>query len=61
MVQFFGLYGVLLSTVISIIFIGMPWLFYNLFTVLFKRNAAKYVIRVVYYTGYYYCDIYNYI
>ena len=50
MVQFFGLYGVLLSTVISIIFIGMPWLFYNLFTVLFKRNAAKYVIRVVYYT-----------
>ena len=50
MVQFFGWYGVLLSTVISIIFIGMPWLFYNLFTVLFKRNAAKYVIRVVYYT-----------
>lgn len=50
MVQFFGLYGVLLSTVISIIFIGMPWLFYNLFTVLFKRNAVKYVIRVVYYT-----------
>ena len=50
MVQFFGLYGVLLSTVISIIFIGMPWLFYNLFTVLFKRNAAKYVMRVVYYT-----------
>lgn len=50
MVQLFGLYGVLLSTVISIIFIGMPWLFYNLFTVLFKRNAAKYVIRVVYYT-----------
>lgn len=50
MVQFWGLYGVLLSTVISIIFIGMPWLFYNLFTVLFKRNAAKYVIRVVYYT-----------
>ena len=28
----------------------MPWLFYNLFTVLFKRNAFKYVIRIVYYT-----------
>jgi O-antigen/teichoic acid export membrane protein len=50
MVQFWGLYGVLLSTVISIILIGMPWLFYNLFTVLFKRNAFKYVIRIVYYT-----------
>lgn len=36
MVQFWGIYGVLLSTVISTLIVGMPWLFYNLFHTLFK-------------------------
>ena len=31
MVQFWGIYGVLLSTVLSMMFVGMPWLFHNLF------------------------------
>lgn len=38
MVQFWGIYGVLLSTVISMVFIGMPWLIHNLFTTIFDKN-----------------------
>lgn len=38
MVQFWGIYGVLLSTVLSMLFVGMPWLLHNLFTVLFNRS-----------------------
>ena len=50
MVQFWGLYGVLLSTVLSIFFVGMPWLYSNLFTVLFKFNPTKYILQTVLYT-----------
>lgn len=39
LVQFWGIYGVLISTVIAIVFVGMPWLFINLFTVIFERKA----------------------
>lgn len=42
MVQFWGIYGVILSTVLSMVFIGMPWLFYNLFSTLFER---KYLVQ----------------
>lgn len=38
LVNFWGIYGVLLSTVITALFIGMPWLLHNLFTVLFERK-----------------------
>ncbi len=38
LVQWIGIYGVVLSTVISMLFIGMPWLLHNLFTVLFEKN-----------------------
>ena len=55
MVQFWGIYGVLLSTVLSMMFVGMPWLFHNLFTILFDRsqlrpylgNLFKYTITAV--------------
>lgn len=40
-VQFLGIYGVLLSTVLSMLFIGMPWLLHNLFTVLFDRKQLQ--------------------
>mgnify|MGYP001622919297 CR=1 FL=1 len=44
MVQFWGIYGVLLSTVLSMLFVGMPWLLYNLFTVLFdKKDFPEYL------------------
>lgn len=41
MVQFWGIYGVLLSTVLSMMFVGMPWLFHNLFTTLFDRSQLR--------------------
>lgn len=50
LVNIIGLYGVLLATVISILFVGMPWILHNLFTVLFKRNAKEYLGKLVFYT-----------
>lgn len=50
-VQFFGVYGVILSTVLSTLFIGMPWLLHNLFTVLFNHNDLyNYVITILQYS-----------
>ena len=41
LVQFWGIYGVILSTVLSMVFVGMPWLLHNLFTTLFARSQMK--------------------
>ena len=37
-VQIWGYYGILLSTVVSIAIVGMPWLLRNLFTGFFQKN-----------------------
>lgn len=51
MVQFWGIYGVLLSTSLSMILVGMPWLLHNLFTVLFdKSNMWGYIRTLLKYT-----------
>lgn len=51
MVQFIGIYGVLLSTVLSMLFVGMPWLFHNLFTTIFeKKQLLGYLKKIVFYT-----------
>ena len=50
MVNIWGIYGVVLSTVISMIFLGMPWLLKNLFTVLFeKKYLMIYFKSLIYY------------
>ena len=49
MVQYIGLFGILLSTILTMAFIGMPWLIYNLFTVIFKRNALEFVFKMLFY------------
>lgn len=46
LVQFIGLYGVVLSTVISMLFVGMPWLLHNLFGLLFERPAKSYLKKL---------------
>lgn len=55
MVQFWGVYGILLSTVLSMLFVGMPWILRNLFTVLFDRaelrNYLKMLLLYVLITG----------
>ena len=41
MVNIWGIYGVILSTVISTVFIGTPWLIKNLFSTIFDKNQAN--------------------
>ena len=40
-VNFWGIYGVLLSTIVSTLFIGMPWLLHNLFSFIFRKEMLK--------------------
>lgn len=50
MVQFLEIYGIILSTVLSTLIVGMPWLLHNLFTVLFDReNLIQYVMSLLQY------------
>ena len=50
MVQFWGLFGIILSTVLSMLLVGMPWLFHNLFTMLFEnKNMKRYVTSIAFY------------
>ncbi len=52
MVQFWGLYGVILSTILSMSLIGTPWLLHNLFTTLFSREyLGGYLKRLLLYTS----------
>lgn len=52
MVQFMGIYGIILSTVLSTLFVGMPWLLYNLFTTLFeKMQFIPYLKKLFFYVG----------
>ena len=47
-VRFLGLYGVILSTVVSYLVVGMPWMLKNIFKYLFHRNITQYVKRFIY-------------
>lgn len=49
LVNFIGIYGVLLSTILSYIFISMPWLINNLFRYLFMCSPWKYVLETFFY------------
>lgn len=50
LVQFIGLYGILISTVLAIVCVGMPWLLHNLFTVIFEKNyLVGYLKNLLYY------------
>lgn len=43
-----GIYGVLLSTVISMVVVGMPWVIRNLFSLFFDRSMMKpYVMQLL--------------
>lgn len=69
MVQFWGLYGIILSTVLSMLVVGIPWLIQNLFTTMFEKKmllpylkkAVVYVIAGVLACGatYYICSFVN--
>lgn len=42
-VQYIGIYGIILSTICSYLFVAMPWLIHNLFRLVFKRSALEYL------------------
>ena len=50
LVRFIGIFGVLISTVISTAVIGMPWLIKNVFTVKFKRSPLPLLHKFVKYS-----------
>jgi len=50
MVQFCGLYGIVLSSILSMLLVGMPWLFHNLFTTMFEKKQLKqYLVSIAFY------------
>lgn len=51
LVQFWGLYGIMLSTVVTMLLVGMPWLLHNLFTVIFPHSfLSGYLLQLVRYS-----------
>lgn len=49
-VRFIGLYGIVLSTIVSMAIVSAPWITSNIFKLIFKKNPVSYVIKIVYYT-----------
>ena len=49
LVQVIGLYGIILSTVLSYVLISMPWLLHNLFKFLYKKSLTGYLKNLVFY------------
>lgn len=46
LVNYIGIYGIILSTVISMGLLGFPWLLKNLFTLVFKKGIKEYIILI---------------
>lgn len=46
LVKFIGLYGVVLSTILSVLFISAPWIIKNVFKLIFKSSPKKYVLKL---------------
>lgn len=49
LVRYIGLYGIILSTIISYVFISMPWLVHNLFSMIYKTSVKSYLKKIAIY------------
>ena len=49
LVQFWGIYAILLSTIISYVFISMPWMISNVFKYVFHRSWKQFMKEFVTY------------
>ncbi|MCR5672078.1 MAG: oligosaccharide flippase family protein, partial [Butyrivibrio sp.] len=50
-VRYWGLYGIILSTVLSVLFVGTPWLIHNIFNTIFDvKYRGSYLKKVAFYT-----------
>lgn len=47
LVRFIGIYGILLSTILSYLLVAIPWLIRNLFTIMFKRSPKEYILLLI--------------
>lgn len=43
----YGIYAILLSTIVSYLFIAMPWLIHNVFRLIFKKSPKEYVVSLI--------------
>lgn len=51
LVQKIGVYGIIASTVLSMLIVGMPWLLHNLFSTLFHRGVTGYLKEIAKYAA----------
>lgn len=47
LVNIIGLYGIILSTIISYVFISMPWLIHNLFRLFYEKSLLLYIKEIL--------------
>lgn len=49
LVNVIGLYGVIIAGIVSCMFIGWPWLIFNIFNVIYHRSPRKYILHLLKY------------
>ena len=47
LVKVWGIYAIVLSTIISYVLVAMPWVVANLFKLVFKRNPCGYIVEMI--------------
>ena len=47
LVKSMGLYGIILSTIISVYFVSIPWIIHNVFKFIFKRDMVTYILYLI--------------
>lgn len=47
LVNYIGLYGIVLSTIFSIIFISLPWIIKNVNNIVFSRSSKEYFFTII--------------
>ncbi len=49
LVQYIGMYGIILSTILSYFLVTVPWMIHNLFKYLYKRSPLPYILSMLKY------------
>lgn len=49
LVNYIGLYGIVISTIISVIFVSVPWITRNVFTYIFPGKFMAYIKDIIFY------------
>lgn len=47
LVRIWGVYAIVFSTIISYVLIAMPWIIYNLFSLVFKKSPKEYILEIL--------------